>query len=109
MPADSPLDENEATPRCPRVLARSYPLEIYSGSARGSRPRLRKEPCSAPGSSFPFCDTLFCLITSGHQAGAFAPRKGIVMTVPAGLNVDQYKTQAKDLLKAARAGDPEAR
>ena len=31
------------------------------------------------------------------------------MTVPAGLNVDQYKTQAKDLLKDARAGDPEAR
>ena len=31
------------------------------------------------------------------------------MTLPAGLNVDQYKTQAKDLLKAARAGDPDAR
>jgi hypothetical protein len=31
------------------------------------------------------------------------------MTVPTGLNLDQCKTQAKDLLKHARTGDPEAR
>jgi hypothetical protein len=35
-------------------------------------------------------------------------RKGVVMTFPAGIDLEQYRTQAKDLLRDARAGLPEA-
>jgi len=42
-------------------------------------------------------DTLFCLILSGQQAGAFAPGEEFAMTPPQGIDLDQYRTQAKEL------------
>ncbi|MGC4047826.1 MAG: ankyrin repeat domain-containing protein [Armatimonas sp.] len=53
-------------------------------------------------------DPLFCLKVADDQAGAVAPGKEWSMRLPQGIDLDQYKTQAKELLKQLRAAQPEA-
>jgi ankyrin repeat protein len=45
---------------------------------------------------------------SGQQAGVFTPGKESVMTLSQGIDLDQYKTRAKELLKQAHASEPAA-
>src|SRR5215510_802965 len=73
----------------------------------GTRPCPRKEPCSTHF-HFPYNQHSFLPDSSGRQAGALIAKKGAVMTLPKGIDLNQYKTQAKELLKQARAAQPEA-
>src|SRR5579871_5791333 len=75
--------------------------------AMGSRPRPRKEPCS-PHLRFVRNSLSFLPDFSGHQAGALTPGKEQVMTPPQGIDLDQYRIQAKELLKQLRTAQPEA-
>src|SRR5215475_8209479 len=73
----------------------------------GTRPCPRKEPCSTH-LHFPYNQHSFLPDSSGRQVGALIAKKGAVMTPPKGIDLNQYKTQAKELLKQARAALPEA-